>query len=426
MNFVDKVEVNIISGKGGDGHRSFRHERFIAKGGPDGGDGGDGGDVVLQASNNQNTLSSFRYQKKLKAEDGQPGGKSRKHGKRGQDLVIKVPVGTQVIDSSGVVIADLIKDDQQEVIAYGGKGGFGNAHFVSSTRQAPDFAEKGEPSQNLSLFLELKLIADAGLVGMPNAGKSTLLSRISNARPEIADYPFTTLKPNLGVVEVDKDFSCLIADIPGLIEGASSGKGLGYEFLRHIERTKLVIHLIDAYSDDVVKTYKGIRKELAAYSEYLSQLPEIIVLNKIDGLSRTDQKERINRLKKAAPKTVKVMGISALSGENLDDLKYLVKDTLISIQKEQAQAETDEPDLPVISITNKEGQWSVEKTDSGYIVRGPKIEQFAVRTDPNNPEAVARLLNIIRRMGIYHELNRRGKSDDDLVYFGDNPTAFKL
>lgn len=276
--FVDKASVKVKAGDGGDGKLSFRHEKFIDKGGPDGGDGGHGADVVLLASRNQNTLANFRYQKELNAEPGQPGGKSRKHGKNGQALVVAVPVGTVAFDAQGVVIADLFEDGAKAVIAHGGKGGFGNAHFTSSTRQAPRVAEKGEPGEELTVTLELKMIADVGLVGLPNAGKSTLLSVISNARPEIANYPFTTLTPNLGVVDVDKKSSLLFADIPGLIEGAAEGKGLGDEFLRHVERTAVLVHLVDAYNEDVAQAYQTIQDELKAYKVDLSTRPQVVAL----------------------------------------------------------------------------------------------------------------------------------------------------
>ncbi|HET7630365.1 MAG TPA: GTPase ObgE, partial [Candidatus Saccharimonadales bacterium] len=294
--FVDKVQVIIKAGDGGNGIVSFRHEKFIDKGGPDGGDGGSGGDVIFVASRNQNTLAAFRYQKLIKAEPGQTGGKRRKRGKSGKDLEVKVPVGTVVTDARGETLADLTADGQQAVVAIGGKGGFGNAHFVSSTRQAPRVAEKGEKGEEINAVLELKMIADVGLVGLPNAGKSTLLATISNARPEIANYPFTTLIPNLGVVDIDKQTSVLFADIPGLIEGASQGKGLGDEFLRHVERTAVLVHLIDAYQEDIVKAYKTIQAELKAYKVDLSKRPQIVVLTKVEGLDDADLKAKLQQL----------------------------------------------------------------------------------------------------------------------------------
>lgn len=282
--FVDKVTVKVKAGDGGDGAVSFRHEKFIDKGGPDGGDGGHGGDVILEASRNQNTLAAYRFQRELKADPGKAGSKRRKHGRSGKDFTAQIPVGTTILSNEGEVLADLTHDGQQVIVARGGKGGFGNAHFISSTRQVPRVAEKGEEGEELELTLELKMIADVGLVGLPNAGKSTFLASVSNARPEIANYPFTTLTPNLGVVDLGKEDSLLIADIPGLIEGASQGKGLGDEFLRHVERTGVLLHLIDSYNDDISKAFKTIYAELKAYKLDLTTRPQIIALTKIDGL----------------------------------------------------------------------------------------------------------------------------------------------
>ncbi len=263
--FIDKATVKIRAGDGGDGIVSFRRERYVAFGGPDGGDGGRGGNIIFLASRNQNTLANFRFQRELTAASGKAGQDSDKHGRNGEALIVQVPVGTMVYDETGkTLLADLATDGDEVVIARGGKGGFGNAHFTSSTRQAPKFAEKGEPGEAFDAILELKMIADVGLVGLPNAGKSTFLASLSNARPEIANYPFTTLKPNLGIVPIDRENVLLVADIPGLIEGASEGKGLGDDFLRHIERTKVLIHLIDAWSSTVAKDYKTIVAELAA------------------------------------------------------------------------------------------------------------------------------------------------------------------
>jgi GTP-binding protein len=282
--FVDKATTTVKAGDGGNGTVSFRHEKFVDKGGPDGGDGGDGGSVIFVASRNENTLANFRFQKELNAKDGETGGKRRRHGKNGNDLVVKVPVGTAIVSMDGEVIADFTVDDQQAVIAKGGRGGFGNAHFVSSRRQTPRIAEKGEKGEMLEAQLELKLIADVGLIGLPNAGKSTLLSVVSNAQPEIADYSFTTLTPNLGVVDVDNKDTILFADIPGLIEGAATGKGLGDEFLRHVERTAVLVHLVDAYQENVAEAYRIIQGELSAYKVDLSSRPQIMVLTKIEGL----------------------------------------------------------------------------------------------------------------------------------------------
>ena len=274
--FVDKAVVQLKAGDGGNGAVSFRHEIYVDKGGPDGGDGGNGGDIILQASRNQNTLAAFRFHKLLTAQLGQPGSKRRMHGRNGRDLLVQVPVGTAVVDLDGKLLIDITEDGQKVIIASGGKGGFGNAHFVSSTRQAPRIAEKGELGEEKELVLELKMIADVGLVGLPNAGKSTFLASVSNAKPEIASYPFTTLTPNLGVVDVGDNSSLLIADIPGLIEGASEGKGLGDDFLRHVERSGVLLHLVDAYNDDVQIAFKTIYEELKAYKIDLTKRPQIV------------------------------------------------------------------------------------------------------------------------------------------------------
>ncbi|HEU0266527.1 MAG TPA: GTPase ObgE, partial [Candidatus Saccharimonadaceae bacterium] len=280
--FIDTAKVLIQAGRGGNGAVSFRHEIYVDKGGPDGGDGGDGGDVIFVATENLNTLIDFRYKPELRAKPGEAGAKRNKHGKAGEPLYVKVPMGT-LVKCGEQVIADLTLHGQEAVVAHGGRGGFGNAHFKSSTRQTPKMAELGEPGEELEAELELKLLADVGLIGFPNAGKSTFLSVVSNARPEIADYAFTTLTPNLGVADID-DGSILIADIPGLIEGASAGKGLGDAFLRHVERTAVLFHLIDVYSNDITKAYQTIRLELASYSPRLLERPEVIALTKCEGL----------------------------------------------------------------------------------------------------------------------------------------------
>ncbi len=424
MSFVDKVNISLVAGKGGDGKRSFRHERFIARGGPDGGDGGNGGDVILRASQNSNTLSNFRHNKLLAAKEGQPGGKNKRHGKSGESLVIDVPVGTEVSNSDGKILADLVTDKSQEVIANGGRGGFGNAHFTSSTRQAPNFAEKGEPGEKLTVTLELKLIADVGIIGLPNAGKSTLLARMSNARPEIADYPFTTLTPNLGVVDIDSNNSILMADIPGLIEGAAEGKGLGHEFLRHIERTRVIVHLVDIYDEDIKKSYNVIRKELLAYSPKFIRLTEVVALNKIDGCSEDLVDSKLKELKDVAKGSV-VIAISAQAGTNLNEFKYTLKRKLDELDKVKKPKE--KKTLPIISLKDTEDSFNVTKLDTGFRITGVKIEKFASRTDFNNVEATNRFKDILKRTGILHELSRQGIKPDDKVYIGqDNNINFNF
>lgn len=408
MNFIDKVLVDVKAGDGGNGAVSFRHEKFIDRGGPDGGDGGNGGNVVFQASRNQSTLAAFRYQKEIKAPEGQPGSKVRKHGRSGKDLIVAIPVGTVVTDQNGIVLADLADDDQTVVIAKGGRGGFGNAHFVSSVRQAPKFSEKGEDGQAYILTLEIKMIADVGLVGLPNAGKSTLLATISNARPEIADYPFTTLKPNLGVVDIDNETSVLVADIPGLIEGAAQGKGLGHEFLRHVERTKVLIHLIDAYNDDVTVAYKTIQEELAAYKVDLTDRPQLIALNKTDGLDLDIVNDLTLQLQKVIPNNAKVYAMSAQSGAGVKQLLYALKATVQAHHQKAAAEQVLEDSVPILKLNDSSLAWRVSADDSGYLVSGSKIEKFAARTDFDSEEGVARLRDIMRKMGIMHELQRQG------------------
>lgn len=415
----------VSAGSGGGGRTSFRREKFVDRGGPDGGDGGDGGDVVFVASRNQNTLMQFRFQKEVKAPDGQPGGKQRKHGRSGEALRVPVPVGTVVLrqDQSQaqgqVVVADLTEDGREAVIAHGGKGGFGNAHFISSTRQAPKFAEKGEAGESFEIELELKMIADVGLVGLPNAGKSTLLSVISNARPEIADYPFTTLTPNLGVVPVDDTTSLLFADIPGLIEGAAEGKGLGDEFLRHIERTAVLVHLVDVSAADIVADYRTIQAELKQYKINLAAKPQLVALSKVDMVTPAIVAEQTKRLQKALPKGTKLFAISSRAHQNIRDLLYAVKDA-VAVERARAAVETPaESSLPVLRLADEDA-WQVEKLADGWRVSGSKIERFATRTDFANDEAVQRLKVIMRKIGIMHELTRRGARPDERVSIGQN------
>lgn len=356
--FVDTAKVIIRAGKGGNGAISFRREIYIPKGGPDGGDGGKGGDVVFVASKDCNTLIDFRFQPKLIAEDGKAGSGQKSSGKSGKDLEVEVPVGTVVKRSdTGEIVADLVRDGQREIVAHGGDGGYGNWHFRSSVRQTPKIAELGNPGEAFDAELELKLIADVGLIGFPNAGKSTFLSVVSNATPEIADYPFTTLTPNLGVAKVD-DTSILIADIPGLIEGASEGKGLGDEFLRHVERTKVLLHLVDVYSEDAGKAYKDIRKELESYSAELAERPELVVLTKVEGLDEDIIKMQMSAILAANPQA-KVMAMSSAAHQGtLDVLREL--NLMIKEQKkteaasEKPEEEAEKNDIPVITLERKE------------------------------------------------------------------------
>jgi GTP-binding protein len=414
--FVDSVRVKLQAGKGGDGALSFRHEKFVDRGGPDGGDGGNGGDIILRASRNQDTLAAFRYKKLLKAEPGQPGGKRKRHGKKGHNLELDIPVGTVISDDAGEVLADFTEDGQTAVIAKGGRGGFGNAHFISSTRQAPRVAEKGEAGEEYEAQMELKMIADVGLVGLPNAGKSTLLSVISNARPEIADYPFTTLNPHLGVADID-DTTLLVADIPGLIEGASQGKGLGDEFLRHVERTKVLLHLIDVYSTDLVKDYRTIIRELKDYKIDLSKKPQLVALTKTEGLEKKLLEAKIKQLKKALPKGTPLAAISSLSGSGVKGLlRELIKQVDKAGRKSASQKVRSR--LPVITLKRDDNAWHLVKTGDSFVVTGKKIEKFAHRTNFGDFYAEQRLRDIMRRMGISHELQRQGAQPGQTVKVG--------
>lgn len=421
--FVDTAKVFVQAGRGGDGAVSFRHEIYIDKGGPDGGDGGKGGDVIFIASENVNTLLDFRYKPELKGEPAQAGAKRDRHGRAGAPLLVKVPMGT-IVRRDGEIIADLTEEGQKVIIAKGGDGGYGNAHFKSSVRQAPRIAEKGEPGDTFEAELELKLLADVGLVGFPNAGKSTFLSVVSNARPEIADYAFTTLTPNLGVADID-DGSLLIADIPGLIEGASEGKGLGDAFLRHVERTAVILHLIDAYTDDVAKAYQVIRNELTSYSEDLGERPEVIALTKIEGLDDEIIDMQKQELAKVAGK-VPIYAISSPAHTGLTEVLRELRKEVVKIREiEKEIAEEDNDGLAVISLDDetKALAWHVKKVEETedhkvFVVKGHKIEKFARRTQFDNFEGVNRLRDIMKKMGITHALHREGAEGNSVIRIG--------
>ena len=420
MSFIDKADIKFIAGDGGNGCISFRQEKFIDRGGPDGGDGGEGGDVVLIGSNNQNTLSNFRYQREIKAESGNAGDKQRKHGRSGKDTIIAMPLGTIVYDENDNILADIIEHDQKVIIAKGGRGGFGNAHFISSVRQAPKFAEKGEPGEVITARLELKSIADVGLIGLPNAGKSTLLSVISNARPEIANYPFTTLTPNLGMADLDKDNSLLFADIPGLIEGAAKGKGLGDEFLKHVERTLVLVHLIDAYQENIGKAYKTIQKELGSYEVDLTKKPQIVVINKTEALDEVAIDKLIAKIQKFGPANTKIISISAASHKGLDKFLYEVN-SIVNAQKAKKVKveEAVTSAIPVIRLNDNEAVYKISKTSKDFIVTGKSIEKFASRTDFNNPDSVYRLRDILKKTGIIQDLNRQGLERGQKIHIGN-------
>lgn len=422
--FVDTAKVKLQAGKGGDGAVSFRHEIYIPKGGPDGGDGGRGGSIIFRADKDTNTLLDFRYNPELKAEDGKNGSGQRSAGRSGKDLIVEVPIGTMV-RRDGELLADLDHDGAEAVIARGGDGGFGNAHFKSSTRQTPVVAEVGEPGEAFEAALELKLIADIGLVGLPNAGKSTFLARVSNARPEIADYPFTTLTPQLGVATID-DQDLLIADIPGLIEGAADGKGLGHDFLRHIERTAVLLHLVDVYNDDAGVAYRTIRHELSRYSD-LATRPEVVALTKCEGVDPEIIAMQRDSILAVNP-DAEVLAISSQSGAGVKELLrrlLALKRAALTAALTAAPAATQpardlaaaSDALPVIQLGPDQlsRAWKVEPEGDKFVVTGAKIEKFARRTDLSNYASVNRLRDIMKKMGIRAELTARGATPESII-----------
>ena len=421
--FVDTAKVFVQAGRGGDGAVSFRREIYIDKGGPDGGDGGKGGDVIFIGTEGLNTLIDFRYKPELKGTPGQAGAKRDRHGRSGEHNVIKVPVGT-VVKRDGRIIADITEDGQEVIIAKGGDGGFGNAHFKSSVRQTPRIAEKGEDGEIFEAELELKLLADVGLLGFPNAGKSTFLSVVTNARPEIADYEFTTLTPNLGVADID-DGSLLIADIPGLIEGASEGKGLGDAFLRHVERTAVLLHLIDAYTSDIAKAYKTIRNELASYNEVLVSRPEVVALTKVEGLDDDIIQMQVDAVKAVVPEGTLVFAISSPAHTGLKEVLRALRTTVVAARDEEKEEEEAEG-LPVISLSTDQTalSWKIKKIKEDeqdvYFVTGTKIEKFARRTRFETREGVARLRDIMKKMGITHALARAGAEGSSIIRIGND------
>jgi len=426
--FVDTAKVFISAGKGGDGAVSFRHEIYVEKGGPDGGVGGDGGDVIFVATEGLNTLIDFRYKPELKAKPGENGSKCDRSGSAGNPLYVKVPMGT-IVRRAGKVIADLTEKGQEVVIAKGGEGGSGNAHFKSSVRQAPRIAEKGEMGEVFEAELELRLLADVGLVGFPNAGKSTFLSVVSNARPEIADYAFTTLTPNLGVADIDSS-SLLIADIPGLIEGASEGKGLGDAFLRHVERTAVLLHLIDAYTDDIAGAYTTIRSELTKYNVDLTDRPEIIALTKIEGLDDDIIQMQVDAVKAVAGNTP-VFAISSIAHKGITEVLRALQQKVAESRELAAVIEDEDEDIETISLSQSklDESWSVERVEDEegvlyFVVTGEKIERFARRTIFGSYEAENRLRDILKKLGIAHELRRRGAQGDSFIHIGENRFTF--
>lgn len=413
--FVDYAKIIIKSGDGGNGAATFRREKYVAAGGPDGGDGGKGGDIYFKVDPNENTLIDFRFTKRFKAENGQNGSGNRCFGKSGEDLYVMVPKGTVVKDSeTGKVIADLSEDGQTELILKGGRGGKGNVHFATSTRQAPHFAIDGEKGKEKEIILELKLLADVGLVGFPNVGKSTLISKVSAARPKIADYHFTTIDPNLGVVKTKSGDSFVMADIPGIIEGASEGIGLGTQFLRHIERTRLLLHVIDVAGTEgrnPVDDFEKVNAELKKYSEKLSNRKQIIVANKSDSLQ--DEKAFAELEKKAKENNIEIYKISAVTGDGVNELMDYVGKIVKELPKEEI---VDAEDRVVYTLEDDKDEFTIYSPKEGeFIVEGPAVERLMARVNIGDNESFAYLQRMIKKLGIEDELKSRGVCEGDTV-----------
>lgn len=418
--FCDRAKVFIKSGKGGDGHVSFRRELYVPAGGPDGGDGGRGGDIIFQVDDGLNTLSDFRHVRKYIATSGEEGGKRRCHGKDGEDLVIKVPEGTVIKEfETGKVIADMSGENRREVILKGGKGGLGNMHYATSTMQAPKYAQPGQPAQELWVQLELKVIADVGLVGFPNVGKSTLLSRVSNARPKIANYHFTTLDPHLGVVDLGDDAGFVMADIPGLIEGASEGVGLGHDFLRHIERTKVLVHVVDAASTegrDPVQDIRTILNELKAYNPELLTRPQVIAANKIDAIYTEEGAQNpLDALRREfEPEGIQVFPISGVSGQGVKELLYHINELLKTVDRKPVIFEK-EFDLSELNMTSNLPFTVEQDKDGVYVVEGPRIEKMLGYTNLESEKGFDFFQKFLKVNGILTELEKAGIQEGDTV-----------
>ena len=421
--FADSAKIYIRSGKGGDGHVSFRRELYVAAGGPDGGDGGRGGDLIFEVDPGMNTLNDFRHIRKYVAGDGQPGGRRRCHGADGADLVVKVPEGTVVKEAeTGKVIVDMSHDCKREVILKGGRGGKGNMNYATPTMQVPKYAQPGKPGRELNVILELKTIADVGLVGFPNVGKSTFLSRVSNAKPKIANYHFTTLQPMLGVVDLEGTDGFVIADIPGLIEGAADGIGLGHEFLRHIERTKVFIHMVDAASTegrDPLNDINIINQELKKYSEELAARPQVIAANKTDVFYGTEEDTVISLLREEfEPKGIPVFPISAVSGKGVKELLYHVKKMLDDIHEEPTVFEREFV-LDEMDFADEPYTVEYDEKDNMYVVEGPRIERMLGYTNLDSEKGFQFFQKFLKSSGILEELERIGIEEGDTVRMYD-------
>ena len=417
--FADRAKIYARSGKGGDGHISFRREKYVPNGGPDGGDGGHGGDVIFEVDEGLNTLIDFRHIRKYKAEDGEEGGKKNCRGKDGKDIIIKVPQGTIIKEAeSGKVMVDMSGENRRVVLLKGGKGGNGNQHYATPTMQAPKYAQPGQPAQELELILELKVIADVGLVGFPNVGKSTFLSRVSNARPKIANYHFTTLNPNLGVVDLEGTSAFVIADIPGLIEGASEGVGLGHEFLRHIERTKVIIHIVDAAGTegrDPIDDIYAIHKELEAYNPEIAARPQVIAANKIDVIY-SQEDDPVQRIKdEFEPQGIRVFPISAVSGQGIKELLYTVNDMLKEIGEDTTVFASEFSYGDQMNLQDEPYQVYYDEEEDEYVVEGPRIEKMLGYTNLESEKGFQFFQNFLRDNGILDELEALGIGEGDTV-----------
>ena len=412
--FTDYAKIIIKSGNGGDGAVTFRREKYVAAGGPDGGDGGKGGDIYFRVDPNANTLIDFRYTKKFKAQNGENGSGGNKYGKSGEDLYIDVPIGTIIRDAeSGKIVADLSKDGQVELVLKGGRGGKGNSHFATATRQVPRFAQAGEDGEEKEVILELKLLADVGLLGFPNVGKSTFLSVVTDAKPKIANYHFTTIEPNLGVVKTEKGDSFVIADIPGIIEGASEGIGLGIQFLRHVERTRLLLHVIDVSGVEgrnPVQDFHTINEELKKYSEKLSQRKQIIVANKIDIMQDDTGYKELEKL--AKEQNIEIFKISGATGQGIKELLNRVSEVLKTLPKEEI---VDEEDRVVYTLNDDSNDFTVRKEDGIFIIEGKAINRLMGRINIDDNESMYYFEKSLKQLGIEAELKKQGIKEGDTV-----------
>lgn len=418
--YFDEVVIEVSGGKGGDGVIQFRREKFVPRGGPDGGDGGHGGNVLLQVDPHENTLSNFRHQRTFAAANGLRGKGKNQTGASGEDLIIGVPPGTMVFDEgNGSFLGDLVENGQKLVVCKGGRGGRGNTRFKTSKNKAPRIAEKGEPPEEKTIRLELKLIADVGIIGVPNAGKSTLLSVISNAKPKIAPYPFTTLQPNLGVVDLDDEIQLIMADIPGLIEGAHRGEGLGHDFLKHIQRTRVLIHLLDGLSDEPFLDLAQINSELALFDPALGDKPQLVVLNKID-LPEVEEKWEILKKRLNDKGYQDVYSISAVTNQGIRPILYRAAQLLEETPEYEYRTDTEADDMPVYTYTNDPQEYFIYKTDRGWRISGKALERAAAMTYWEHFQSIRRFHKILETMGVDRALRDAGVQTGDTVIIGDH------